>query len=455
MATIDVPSREDLHDEFISDYSGAQPTKNTSRGSDPYRLGRVVSGFLWSCLARLLNFDKQRLPDTAEKENLERWGNTYDFPRQLPAGSSATEALAVTTTGAAVFAGGEELTHADGTRYKIAKAYNLGGAGTYNLDVAAISTGEQTNKVIGEVLTFSAPPTNVNAAATLVKGLTKGLDKEEDDQYRDRLLAHIGDPPEGGSIHDYIEWLRKVPGVASAYVWRFRRGMGTLDLAVLGAGSGAARILADLDPVRTAISAVRPGNVKDFVVLELAASPQPVTVRIAIDETAYKWDWDDGGADTYQISARNQGASTITVAAPGTVITGKRLTVKGEEATVIGRSGNVLTLQFASPATWFTFDPLSEYIRTSGDLVTPTRDAIIALFDRLGPARDTRYAATEWEADLLTDSIITACRNVKGVKKVVVDLPAADVTATDPLNGAITGIPFLTPGTVKVLRKVS
>lgn len=457
MALFSVPSRETLHTEGIADYAASQPDKSVSRGSIPYLFMRAISGVVWSVLAKLLFFDKQRLPDTADRAYLERWGEVYNFPPLGPVGSTGTLALRVTGTAGAAITNGATLTHADGTIYEIDQVgASVGGGGTADVTISAVSTGLATNKVIGEVLTFSSPPLNVTATATLVLDLENGRDDEETEHYRSRLLAHVGDPPTGGAIHDYEEWALEVPGNTTAYVWKNRRGLGTIDVAVLGSGRGSERIIEPSttqdyldDPAR------RPGNVEDVLVLTMTGQSQAVKVNITIDETLYGWDWTDDGTG-YLISAFDEGLSTITVPVPASVVAGVRITVNGEEATVTNRATNTLTLSFeddedGDAVTWFVADPTGARVRASGDLVKPVRLAILALFDRLGPARNSTYAATEWESGMLTDSIITACRNVRGVKKVTVTTPSSDVEPTDSLNGSET-LPFLIPGNVEVVK---
>jgi hypothetical protein len=94
----EIPSREEIHGEFIADYAGAQTDVNVSRGSDPYRLGRVISGIAWSILAKLLFYLKMALPDTAVGEFLLRWGIIYDFLPKGPAGSARELSLEVSGT---------------------------------------------------------------------------------------------------------------------------------------------------------------------------------------------------------------------------------------------------------------------------------------------------------------------------------------------------------------------
>jgi uncharacterized phage protein gp47/JayE len=461
-----IPSREDIFQAFIGDYATAQPTKNVSRGSDPYRLGRVVSGVVWVIGAKLLFVVKQALPDSAKGYFLDRWGAVFNFPRLQPSGSAGINALTVTGTVAAAVPAGSQLAHADGTLYAVTSVGSvIGAGGTVLVSVAATSAGAATNKGVGEVLTFTglpAPLAGVNAATTVVVPLTGGIDLESDELYAPRLLAHIGDPPEGGSIADYREWALSVPGALTAYVWRHRRGTGTIDVAVLGNGVGAARVLSDLSPFTAYIEARRPANVKDWKMLVTVPQAQDVTASILIDTTLYKWDWDDLGVG-YVITAYDPAGITITVpAAPASVVAGVRLQVNGEEALVTQRAGSVLTLSFAAPPVtswnpnpvapaWFAAALTAgvSTIRCSGDLIVPARTAVLSLFANLGPARSS-YSAFTWDDSVRYSKLYAAITDLDGVIDATLTVPAGNVSPVDTFG---TTIPFLAPGIVQVLKQ--
>jgi hypothetical protein len=253
-------------------------------------------------------------------------------------------------------------------------------------------------------------------------------------------------------------------------VWRHRRGTGTIDVAVLGGGSGSQRVLADLTPFTSYIEGLRPGNARDWKMLVTSPQTQDVTTAIKIDTTIYKWDWDDLGVG-YAITAHDSGASTITVpTAPASVIAGVRIQVNGEEAKVTQRVGNVLTLAFsAAPATswnpnptaptWFTnaiTDGVTT-IRCSGDLVVPVRTAILSMFVALGPARTTAdgtsFAGVSWEDSVKFSKLYAKITDVAGVTDATLTVPGANVTPVDdPINSPST-VPYLVPGIVQVLKQ--
>lgn len=456
MALLSLPSREDLFRFFIGDYSGAQPDKNTARGSDPYRLGRVVSGAVWTLAAKLLFFLKQALPDTAEGWFLDRWGKVFSFPRLAARGASASLSLRVFGDVGAPVPVNTELAHADGTLYKITSTgVVISGDGSVVVDLAAISVGVATNKGIGEILAFTSPPPGLDSAVLVAK-LVGGLDVETDDAYRVRLLAHIGDPPEGGAIHDYQEWALRIPGVAAAYVWAHRRGQGTIDVAVLGAGTGINRVASGdvRGAVDDLIESLRPGNARDFETLVTTPQAQDVTCTIDIDtEDGFGWDWDDAGTG-YAITAFDSTAKTITVpTAPATVQAGRRIQMLGEEATVTTRVGNVLTLSFQNDhddnaVTWFTFSATGQSIRASGDLVRPAKFAILDLFNSLGPARSS-YAKTSWTGELKRSKLFAAITDVTGIDDSDLTVPAANVVPLDTYGDSV---PFLIAGVIQVLK---
>lgn len=457
-----IPTREQIFAAFMGDYASAQPKKNISRGSDPYRLGRVVSGAAWAILGKLDFVVKQVLPDSTVDYLQDRWGAIYSFLRKQPTGSSGVNALTVTGTIGNAVANGAQLAHADGTLYHVTSVGAVvGGGGSVLVSVAADSKGLATNKGVGETLTFTGSPSpgaGIDANATIALALTGGIDLETPADYSPRLLAHIGEPPTGGSISDYLEWVLAQLGVSTGYVWAHRRGGGTMDVAALGSGTGAARVLSAtiLTAIDDYIESVRPGNVRDFLVLTTTPVATNVRCTIDLDDAGYKWDWNDAGVG-YVITAFDSVAKTITVpTAPAAVIAGLRLQVNGEEARVTTRVGNVLTLTFDNdhedvPVSWFTFTISVgvDQIRASGDLVRPVKFAIIDLFNTLGPARSI-WSETSWNDQLRFSKLFAAITDVAGVDDATIITPVANVSPTADTFGA--SVSFLIPGKIEVWK---
>jgi uncharacterized phage protein gp47/JayE len=440
-----LPSRDALALEFVQRYASSFPEKNVSRGSDPYRLARVVSGGVWSVLAFLSSYVlKQLLPDTADEDWLRRWAKLYDEPFLAAAPSSGVSALAVSGVAGSPVPNGTELSAADGTLFEITSVGAvLDGAGNATVDVVSITTGLIANKTSGTVLEFSVPPAGLNGTAILATDLTGGREAETADEYRVRLQELLSTPPEGGAIHDYVTWLKRVQPGISVFVWRFRRGLGTIDYVALQAGSGAQRIIADTSTFTAAVDAERPANVKDALFLTVNTNTINFRVRVEVDSTRFQWDWDDTGVG-WTITAVNAGTKQITVPGiPAGATVGKRIQVLGFETKITARLLDVLTLD-----SWPPFNPIGSSVRTSGDLVVPVQNAVTALVDSLGPPRGN-YAATQWLDSLRLTRIGAAVEDTDGVIDYAIDLPVANLI---PLDAPGTTTSIYVAGVIDVFK---
>ena len=114
-------------------------------------------------------------------------------------------------------------------------------------------------------------------------------------------------------------------GIAEAYCYPLRQGLGSVDLAALHEGSGSARLLlaGEITDLQATIDALRPVDVT-FRVLTVEATDVDVEVTIVPNGDAlYAFDWDDSTpleastwtAGTKTLSSRR----TARRACPGTV----------------------------------------------------------------------------------------------------------------------------------------
>ncbi len=126
---------------------------------------------------------------------------------------------------------GAELQDNSGLKYRTDTATSIGAGGTVNIAVTAELVGEDHNQDSGVILTFVSPIANVDTDATVTSnGITGGLDAEDDDTYRARLLIRKRFPPHGGIAHDYEIWALEVTGVTRAWAIKEYQGIGTIGL---------------------------------------------------------------------------------------------------------------------------------------------------------------------------------------------------------------------------------
>src|SRR5690606_14917979 len=130
-------------------------------------------------------------------------------------------------------------------RYQVAENGSVPAGGTYvDVDVSAIDTGAATRLAAGQTLVFVAPPAGITANALTVLPLEQdGFDAERDSAYSVRVNDELGKPRMGGSQDDFVKWALSQTGIAAAYCYPNRAGVGTVDVAALHEGNGSARSL--------------------------------------------------------------------------------------------------------------------------------------------------------------------------------------------------------------------
>lgn len=234
---------------------------------------------------------RQILPDTAEKEFLDRHASLH-----LPGGrKKATGAVGLVShpgvDGAPVPAGTVYI-RSDGVQYA-SQADATVVAGVASVTVKATTAGVSTNALLGQSLTLVTPVPGMRSAATVgVNGLTSGTDDEEDDDLRARLLQRLQQPPDGGSATDYVQWALSVPGVTRAWVYPLELGANTVvlrfvrdgDTPIIPDATEVAAVQAYIDsvrPVTVEFTAVAPVSLP--VNFQIQLSPNTVAVRAAVE----------------------------------------------------------------------------------------------------------------------------------------------------------------------------
>ncbi len=169
---------------------------------------------------------RQRLPDTAEDEELAR----FAIFGPKPTGSAAATGTATATgiDGSPIDAG-TVLQTLDLVLYVTQADAEISGT-VATLTLRAAEPGAAGNLDAGTALQFVSPVSGVNSGAAVVT-MGGGLDSETNDSYRGRLLDHLRSPPQGGTADDWAQWAREVAGVTRA--WPFIDWTSVGDIGVL------------------------------------------------------------------------------------------------------------------------------------------------------------------------------------------------------------------------------
>jgi hypothetical protein len=469
-----LPSYETVRDLITTTWQSYRPTADATPYSDLWLFSRILARIEARAMKAIQRGIDALFPTTTWGVYLDRWlyfrgmaNGAGGYGVISARGSSGTAALTVTATGASVDLEHYELTDTAGRTYQIDESYSFGGAGTHALDVRAVSTGLATNLPLGAVLTFSAPPANITAAATLAKDLTNGCDLESDPAGRVRLITGLQFPATAGNVADWVETIEAVsPGALKAYCWPQREnqpyGYGCTDYCAFKIGEhGHDRAVGSGDDLYHAIGDAITARIPTL----LARNSRQLTMtdddhRIDVVLTMHPGaqgdqlcDWDAEAVAT-TVGASVSGTKTITasanVCAPtvtGGIEVGDRVLIAGEEVEVatvnVTADAKIFTV-----VTWpWTASINSKYLCSGGGCIKTVHDALLAYADSLGPARGT-YAAplTQWDDTLRVNqtrgTVIVAADGT--VIDVACKLPGgADATDQAPTSGSGPTIPAI------------
>jgi uncharacterized phage protein gp47/JayE len=178
---------------------------------------------------------KQLLPDTAEKEWLDRHGQIW----LVNADGSKGRKAATYASGVVRFGGtqgfsvptGTLLNGANALQYQTVTMAEIASGGYGDASAVALTAGTAGNLPDGDALALATPIQSITSAV-LFGDMTGGVDTETDDQLRERILHRIQNPPMGGALEDYVTWALAVPGVTRAWA-AAEQGPGTMTVRFL------------------------------------------------------------------------------------------------------------------------------------------------------------------------------------------------------------------------------
>jgi len=369
---------EELRQTLLLAWRNANPTLDIAEGSDAWLKAGAFALALLGPYAANTALEKAAFSDTAKGAYLVRHAAPYGIVPKPAAGGAAALGLRVRGTNGSPFGSFLELRSANGKKFQNTAGGNIPPGLFLDVGVQAVDGGLDTNLHVGDKLKFSSPPAGIQADADIVVQLTGGADAENDDQLLVRLNQRKRNPVAGGTAADYESWALAVPGVATAKCFPIRRGLGTVDVSVLVAGSGAARLPSGAlqAAVAQAIDLLRPTTVADFQVVSASLATKDVYIQVKT-AAGYEFDWDA----TAPTTASGCTSIVINVNSTAVLTAGKRVQILGEQSTILTiDSGTQFTLTAArvggAPGAGVAVLP-------GGPLVLPVQAAIKAYFDSL------------------------------------------------------------------------
>ncbi len=455
-------NRATIRDTFLGNwrarYRAAGRDLDITEGADAWMLASALALELEGVEARALALTAEILPDTASDAYVLRHARLIGL--DLKPAVAAVHTISVTGSVGASWATTDRLTSAGGVVFVPTAGGSLGSTAG-SLSVRALEAGTGGNLAADAVLQWSTAPAGMDTSATLVATTTPGVDVESYRSLARRVLAWWKERPGSGNRADWRDWCESVPGVDRAFVYPLLHP--TLGANTLGAVTvvclapspdlvAAAGVLAlASDRVEGAGDYVDEGQKRpvtmpagDYAIVAAIADPTDVTVQVVLG-TGFAWPF----SGMYTVTSVADARTFDVAPAPAGIPIGSLVAVRLPStayarggyglAKVSGVAGNTVTLNTdlpAAPAVGATMLP-------APDNWTDIRDAILAVFDSLGPG-DTS-PATRWPAPsdespatLYHSALVAAVMGVpglpgapagtRGIVSANVIAPAADVT---------------------------
>lgn len=211
---------------------------NISENSDYWVQAVALSDQITTLFNNIEVAADQLMPDTATEADLDRLLAMFGLSRR-PAGS-ATGQLIITTSSPTFVPTNAELINSVGASYQVRTG------GTYNngdiIDIISKDPGTKANLLNGSILTWVSPPFATQSTATVSRAITGGVDAEDDETARARLLSRLAHPPGSGNWQQVAELAESTdPVVQKAFVYPAANGPSTVHIAVAGYPSVASK----------------------------------------------------------------------------------------------------------------------------------------------------------------------------------------------------------------------
>lgn len=270
-----LPTFDEIRNAILRDTQSLDPTADISPDSDHFvhasRLAACASG-QYAHQAWLV---RQIFPDTADTAYLERHAALRGITRKnatLASGVATVQGVADSV----VLAG---LQIKQGERFfTTQQTVRIGSSGVAKVNVVASEAGSTSN-VAQAAGQFMAAPAGVQSEC--VVSTQGGVDAESDASLLDRLLERLRRPPAGGNQYDYKNWALSVDGVTNAFVYPLRRGLGTVDIAIVSGNDLPSDSV--IRQTQDYIDSVRPVTAKNVRVFAPDAVAIDVQVQLKLD----------------------------------------------------------------------------------------------------------------------------------------------------------------------------
>ncbi len=292
-----VPTRDRLIEQWKRSHRLRLPGVDTGTGTEPDKDARISADMLMPLYAAAKQNGEAVVMENARGKALTQWGRREGVGDANEA-SGASGAIIVAGSGSVTLVAGDELVYEPtGFRYRVVTTdtYAVGTP----CSIVGKDTGPGTDLPAGAQLKWTSPrPGSSDYALVLEQsdgsGLTGGRDKENDDEYYQRIAYEKQNRAASGNAAEYILEAQKTPNVAIQKVFAYPaiRGPGTICLVftMLPAQPGGSRVpnATHVSLVESHIAGEFPADDGSFVGL-LAEEPLDIAFGFTWSDNAAGW----------------------------------------------------------------------------------------------------------------------------------------------------------------------
>lgn len=230
------PDLKDLVQEAEASIASRLPGADTRlRRSVLSVLARVLAGIAYGLYGYIHWISRQLFSDTADEFFLAMHGNIRKIFRKVAA--QAEGPAEFDAKPGDILPAKTPIKRQDGQEYETTADVVADASGIIHAPIRGLEAGTDGNAVAGTELSLVSPvpgvPSISQSGRVAAPGILGGLNIENVESWRARIVYRWQNPERGGSTADWVRWARAVPGVANAYCQRHWMGLGTIGMIIV------------------------------------------------------------------------------------------------------------------------------------------------------------------------------------------------------------------------------
>lgn len=266
----------EIRDDYLRELSSQDSSQHTTPDSDNYQHASAVGAALEGGYAHQTWLKRQLSAEDCDDDVLLLYAR--DRGLGLKPATYAEGTLQLQGTAGLLVPVGTIALRGDGVSYRSTVETSADADGVASVPAIAVVAGTDGNAADGTAITLQSAPDGFLPAGALA-GMDGGQAQETIASLRTRYLELIRRPPAGGNKYDWPRWAKEVPGVAQAWCFPTRRGLGTVDVVILAA-NGALPSAELIEAVRLYLAEQRPVTGKNYLVL--APTLRTVAIQVSV-----------------------------------------------------------------------------------------------------------------------------------------------------------------------------